>query len=63
MSEKIREIDGKKYWKNYNVTPEVSNEKIDPSNYNTENGDTTTAQDMYFFFKNKPSFQKPEVMP
>jgi hypothetical protein len=63
MSEKIREIDGKKYWKNYNVTPEVSNEKIDPNNYNAENRDTTTAQDMYFFFKNKPSFEKPEVMP
>lgn len=63
MSEKIREIDGKKYWKNYNITPEVSNEKIDPNNYNAENKDTTTAQDMYFFFKNKPSFEKPEVMP
>lgn len=57
MSENIRDIDGKKYWKNYNITPTFKNEKFDFESYMPGKENSNVAEDMYFFLNSEGSYK------
>lgn len=57
MSDNIREIDGKKYWKNYNITPTFKNEKFNFESYMPGKENSNIAEDMYFFLNSEGSYK------
>ena len=57
MSENIRDINGKKYWKNYNITPTFKNEKFDFESYMPGKENSNVAEDMYFFLNSEGSYK------
>lgn len=55
MSDKIRTIDGKKYYGRYDITSEDENEDFGFSEYIPSSDGSTDIEDFYFYIKNKKS--------